>query len=240
MAYKFFSPRILAPQASLPSRGFTLIEILLALFIFTLVALITTKALHSVLATQAGTAEVAEQLSETQMAVLLLSRDLEQALDRPITNATGQTEGAFIGSRNSLSLTHHGLSNPEASLQSSSLQRTRYHLEKDQLLRDTWETLDQEAHSRPHSRILLNNIQMLSFRYLDNKNIFHDFWPLHENNLATSSAAKNNPFSKALEILENSAATLPRAVEITFTFKHGGALQQIYLLPQQELPNEAH
>jgi len=224
MAYKLLRTRI--PN---PVRGFTLMEILIALFIFTIVALIITKSLHSILATQTATEMAAEQLTETQMALLLLSRDLEQALDRPILNATGQIEGSFIGNRSSLTLTHHGLANPAGSLQSSSLQRSRYRLEKDQLIRDTWIVLDQGPHAIPYSRVLLSKIQTVFFRYLDNKNVFHDFWPL---------GGEENP--KALLIPTDSAAKLPRAVEVNFTFDHGRHLQQTYLLPQQEVPHDSH
>jgi general secretion pathway protein J len=221
------------------NRGFTLLEILIALFIFTIVALIMTKSLHTVLSTQASTEKAAENLSQTQMALLLLSRDLEQAWDRPISDPEGQPEAAFIGSRNSLTFTHGGFANPNGSAQSSSLQRSRYRLEKDQLIRDTWDALDLPPHTKPHSRVLLSEIRELSFRFLDNKNVFRSFWPSDGENAPTPSSRTNAPTGQLLD-LNQLEAHLPRAVELTLTFKQGGRLQQIYLLPQQEVPYEPH
>lgn len=227
---------------ALKRMGFTLVEILIALFIFTLVALIMTKALHSILATQAATEQVAEQLTETQLALLLLSRDLEQALDRPVYKQDGSLEESFIGSRTSLVLTHSGFANPDGAQQSSSLQRSGYRLENGQLLRDTWIALDQAPHTLPESRVLLKGVKALSFRYLDHKNVFHSFWPPENEPYQSTSKnpAATNAISKAMEALQGSSTKLPRAVEINLTLSHGGQLQQIDLLPQQEVPHELH
>lgn len=218
------------------NRGFTLLEILIALFIFTIVAMIMTKSLHSVLSTQSSTEKAAERLTATQMALLLISRDLEQTVDRPISDQEGRIEGAFIGNRNTVTFTHGGFANTAG----SSLQRSRYRLEKNQLLRDTWDALDQAPHATPHSRLLLNEIKDISFRYLDNKNVFHSYWPQEgENTSAPETPPTSSPTSPAMEFTQTSNK-LPRAVEVKLTFNHGGQLQQIYLLPQQEVPHEPH
>lgn len=216
------------------TRGFTLLEILIALFIFTFVALIMTKALHSTLKTQENTEAAAERLSTMQTALLLFSRDLDQAVDRPIANPEGRLENSFIGKRQTLTFTHGGLANPNGHLQTSSLQRTRYRFEKNQLIRDTWEQLDSTSQAEPHSRVLLDEIKDLNFRYLDNKNVFQGFWP-------PEGSAVNNTLTQAMDILHNTlTARLPRAVEINLTLKQGGSLQQIYLLPQREVPHDPH
>ncbi len=216
----------------LKNRGFTLLEILIALFIFTIVALIMTKSLHSILMTQERTEIAAEQLREMQTALLLLSRDLDQALDRPISGPDGRIESAFLGTRQTMTLTHGGIANPNGKLQSSALQRTRYRFEKNQLIRDTWQQLDQAPRSLPQSRVLLKEIKDLNFRYLDAKNIFHAFWPPEGENTRTT-------VGQALDLLHQAFdLRLPRAVEINLTLQRGGTLQQIYLLPQQEVPHE--
>ncbi len=222
-----------------PKKGFTLIEILISLFIFTIVALIMTKALHSVLAAQSATEQAAEQLRETQFALLLISRDLEQALDRPVYNQDGSVEGPFIGKRAQLVLTHGGFANPDGALISSALQRSGYRLEKDQLIRDTWTALDPAPHTLPDSRVLLKGVKDFSFRYLDHKNVFHSFWPPDSENTQPTSSSTANVVSKALEVLQG-GTKLPRAVEIKITFNQGGKIEQIDVLPQQEVPHALH
>lgn len=221
-------------------RGFTLLEILIALFIFTIVALIMTRTLHSVLSTQAATEKAAEQLRQTQMALLLLSRDLEQAIDRPTLDQEGRTEAAFSGTRTTLSFVHGGLANLNGTSQTSSLQRSGYRLEKNQLVRDTWDQLDQAPHARPHSRPLLDGIQALTFRYLDNKKTFHVFWATESDGAdAPGLAQANNPIAAALALSHANEEKLPRAVQLDLTFTNGNHLQQLYLLPQQEVPHNA-
>jgi len=217
------------------SIGFTLIEILIALFIFTIVALIMTKSLHTILSAQSGTEKNAQQLSETQMALIFISRDLEQAIDRPIVNQQGEVEGSFIANRTVIHFTHAGFANPEGFLQSSSLQRSAYRFEQGQLIRDTWDNLDQSSHTRPHSRVLLKGLSEVSFRYLDNKNVYHSFWPIDESARENAnSPAKQNAQQTSL----GSKDKLPRAVEINIVFKQGSRLQQTYLLPQERVPHE--
>src|SRR6185312_5679581 len=102
--------------------GFTLLEIIIALFIFSIVSIIIVSALHNVLNTQAATEKKAARLAELQIALLLLSRDIEQTVNRPIVNASGMLEG-FIGSSHTITFTHAGFVNPFGQLQRSTLQR---------------------------------------------------------------------------------------------------------------------
>jgi general secretion pathway protein J len=197
------------------NRGFTLLEILIALFIFTIVSLIMTKALHTVITTQASTEKNAERLAQMQIALLLFSRDLEQAIDRPISSQEGTAEAAFIGGKNALRFSHTGFANPDGKAQKSSLERSGYRVEGGEFIRDTWDALDLAPHAAVHSRRLLSGVQQLYFRYLDNKNVFHSFWPPDTQRGAASGRGK-----------------LPRAVEITFVLANEVRLQQLYLTPQ--------
>ena len=193
--------------------GFTLLEILIALFIFTIVSVIMASGLHSVLNSQAATEKKANSFAEIQMAVLLISRDMEQAINRPITNAKNILEGGMVGGPRSVTFTHAGLHNPEGELQRSTLQRVRYFIEKNELTRETWEVLDQSAKTESVSRVLLNSAEDLHFEYLDEKRQFQKNWP---------PADKQN-------------AGLPRAIRMNLTLKNWGKISQIYLLVGDEL-----
>ena len=118
-------------------RGFTLLEILIALFIFSIISLMLVVALRTVINAQSGTEGKAEHLRTLQMALLIMSRDIEQAVDRPIVNANGKEEAAFIGKPTSFQFTHGGFANPYGSLAHSTLQRTGYSWDKNILSRLT-------------------------------------------------------------------------------------------------------
>src|SRR5580658_1720911 len=108
------------------SSGFTLLEVLIALFVFSILSLVLTGALRSVINTQSGTEKNAQRLRTMQLALLVLSRDIEQTVGRPVFGSTGQEEAAFFGDAKSFTFTHAGFANPASTVLRSTLQRTSY------------------------------------------------------------------------------------------------------------------
>ncbi len=196
--------------------GFTLLEILIALFIFTIIAVIMTHALHIVIESQAGTEKRAQRLAELQIANLLLSRDIEQALNRPVLDAKNHHAGAFLGTLNQVSLTHGGESNPGASALRSTLQRENFIIEKNNLTREVFPVLDQVQTTQAHRRVLLRGILAGHFDYLDAKGVFHNAWPPAE---------------------QGKSAAMPTAVRITLKLAGWGDFTQLYLIPAVTDPN---
>lgn len=197
--------------------GFTLLEILVALFIFTILSLMLASGLRTVIDAEASTEAHAERLRVLQMTLLLMSRDIEQTVNRPILNAAGHQDPAFIGDSKGFSFTHGGLANPDATIARSSLQRTAYTWQDNRIWRTSWLVLDQAPASQPHKRPLLTNVTAASFEYLDGAGKLQPNWP--------SSGENNQP--------------LPRAVKITLTLDKWGTLSQLYLIsatPSQGAP----
>lgn len=202
----------------LHKKGFTLIEILIALFIFTLVAIIISTALHTVFTTQSATQKQAERLAALQIALILMSRDIEQTVNRPIINAKNNLENAFLGTSHTLTLTHTGIANPFGQLRRSTLQRTRYSFDNNNLIRETWGVLDQVASSQSNPRLLFSPLLELQFSYLDDKGHFQKNWP-----------PPDHP-----------QADLPRAVRVFLTIENWGNLSQLYLIPGQTSLVQTH
>jgi general secretion pathway protein J len=193
-------------------KGFTLLEIIIALFVFSIVSIIMVSALHNVLTTQTAIEQKAARLSQLQIALLLLSHDLEQTINRPITNVTGNPEG-FIGSSDTVTFTHAGLANPLGQLQRATLQRTRYQFSEHKLLRINWPVLDQIDKTKADSRELLDNVMDCHFEYLDNKGKFQNAWP--------------PPAQQS--------AVLPLAIRISLTLKNWGKIHQTYMIVGQPI-----
>lgn len=193
--------------------GFTLLEILIALFIFTIVSLILVNALHSILTTQASTEKHAARLSELQMAMTLLSRDLEQTINRPITTVSGGVDPPLMGTEKDVTFTHAGLVNPLGELRRSTLQRTRYRLGKGVLFRESWEALDQTPYTQLNTRAILSNVAKISYQYLDQNGNFQVRWP---------------------PTTQTSTEPLPHAVKITIELIDLGSITQLYLVPEQK------
>lgn len=191
------------------SKGFTLLEILIALFIFTILSMILVGALHTVINADSVTAKNAERLRQLQMALLIMSRDIEQTVNRPVLIASGEEEAAFIGSPRSFNFTHTGLAVPTiARVKRSALQRTQYSYHSGSLWRKTWLALDQAPQSQPRVRNLYTGITEASFQYLDKDGLFQNNWPPEEGQ-------------------ENA---LPRAVLIHLTMTQWGKMDQLYVI----------
>jgi general secretion pathway protein J len=78
-------------------RGFTLVELVVALFVFALLATAGTALLSvSIKSQQAVTASLAKG-AESGRIVSLLSTDLAQAASRPLRNRDGAVQPAFVG-----------------------------------------------------------------------------------------------------------------------------------------------
>lgn len=202
----FFQPRM---------KGFTLLEILIALFIFSILSLMLVSGLRTVINAQSGTEQKAQQLRKVQIALLMMSRDIEQAVSRPVMNASGKEEAAFIGKPRTFIFTHAGFANPTGALARSTLQRAGYLWNEESLYRETWQVLDQAPQSKVHRRSLLTNVTEAHFQYLDKNGRYRDNWPLEGEN--------DQP--------------LPRAVKVYLTLAQWGTMSQVYLIAAQPNTN---
>ena len=72
-------------------RGFTLIEILIAMAIFTLIGLASTGLLTTVIDSNDLSSERFEKLQQLQRAMVIIERDIQQAVPRPV-RAEGETQ----------------------------------------------------------------------------------------------------------------------------------------------------
>jgi general secretion pathway protein J len=194
--------------------GFTLLELLVALAIFGLLATMSYSGLRAVLEQQSGTEVEAERLAELQKIYMLMQRDIEQVVDRPVRDEYGDTQPALAGS-DTLQLTRGGWSNPAARTRSS-LQRVGYTYEDDQLVRYSWSVLDRAQDSEPLRQPLTASIEELQLRYLASNNEWRDQWP--------DTSSGNDP--------ETPPSALPGAVEVTLEHAHYGQLVWLFQLPQ--------
>jgi general secretion pathway protein J len=193
--------------------GFTLLELLVALAIFSLVAVMSYEGLKCVLNQQAATEVQADALAQLQKVYLLLQRDIEQVVPRPVRDEFGDEQPALAGD-DALQLTRGGWSNPAGRLRSS-LQRVGYAYEDRELVRYSWAVLDRAQDSEPQRQPLIGDIEEMTIRYLANNNEWQEQWP---DPLATEDGTV-------------ATTTLPRAVEMTLDHERFGPLVWVFRLP---------
>lgn len=149
-------------------KGFTLIEVLIAMAITALVATLSFSSLSSTLNSVEGLRSQGERISELNRAWMLLSRDLNQFVSRPIRNEFGAIEASMYGgesAENSLVFTRTGWHNP-GPLTRSHLQRVRYVLEDDTLWRESFRVLDRTTETEPQRVALFSNVSRFEMAFL--------------------------------------------------------------------------
>jgi general secretion pathway protein J len=194
--------------------GFTLLELLVALTIFGLLATLSYSGLQTVMTQQSRTELAADRLGELQKLYLVMQRDIEQVVLRPIRDEYGDVQPSLVGGE-TLQLTRAGWRNP-AGRQRSTLQRVGYAYEDDQLVRYSWSVLDRAQDSEPLVQPLSDAIEELKIRYLDADNKWKDEWPVAQGG-ATPATEQ---------------APLPRMVEVTLTHQMYGPLVWLFQMPQ--------
>jgi general secretion pathway protein J len=199
VSYFFF------PRSSVRKRnkGFTLLEILVAIAIFSIMAVFAYSTLQQVLSTNQHLQKQADELAQLQFLFGRFLKDVAQLTQRSIRDEFGTTEPALIGSSQILKLTRSGWENP-LELKRSNLQRVEWILEGKTLYRQYWTVLDRTRFNQPIKTALLKEIESLEFRYLDSNNVWQKEFPP-----------------------KSPAQTTIKAVEMSFYLKNWGKLHRI-------------
>lgn len=201
-------------------RGFTLLEVLIAIAIFALLAMATYRMLDSVLQTDRGQRQQEQRLRELTRAMAAFERDLLQVRLRPVRDPLGDRLPALRGSSGrdtQLEFTRSGWRNPLGQPRAT-LQRVRWQLEGERWQRAYWTVLDQAQDSQPWVQQALDGVRRFDLRFLDQEGRWLQDWP------PANSAA------------DEALTQLPRAVELVVEHRHYGELRRLWRLP--EMPQQ--
>jgi general secretion pathway protein J len=195
-------------------KGFTLLELLIALSVFALVSAISYAGLRSVLVAEHRTEAYAERLQQLQSAVMMLERDLSQAVNRPIRDQFGDSRVAFYvnaGDKFQLEFTRAGLVNP-LGIKRSTLQRVAFGVTDNALVRYSWSALDRPQGSEPLSVVLLDDVRRMDVRLMNQDKAWQSGWQ------GKGSA-------------DSADMGLPLAIEVTLEMDTPGDIRRVFVLP---------
>jgi general secretion pathway protein J len=213
-------------------RGFTLVELLVALFITAILFAMGYGAINQVLANRGAIEEQQARLLALQTTMRIFAQDFGQAAPRPVREPIGDTwqsafrgEVAALGQTQSgqalISLTRAGWANP-AGIQRSTLQRVSYVFENGVLRREHWPVLDTTLANKTTRRELLSRVRSIALRYMDGSRQWVERWPIQGAQLQNVSPPQPDA----------SQRQRPLAVEVTLELEDYGRIVRIFEIPQ--------
>jgi general secretion pathway protein J len=163
------------------TRGFTLLEVLVAVVIFGIISLLAYGGYNQLIRQSEIVESGATRTRAIQSTVQRMAEDFAMLEPRPIREPLGETLEPALrsgGTRTDtlVDLTRSGWTNP-AGLSRSTLQRVTYRLMDDKLERAYWNALDRTLTTEPTSAVLLDKVRTASFRFMDQNQSWHDQWP---------------------------------------------------------------
>lgn len=194
-------------QRTAVARGFTLIEVLIAVTVFAVLAGAIYFSLDLMAEATFTQRQRSAELADLQRALARMDADLRQIVTRPVRADDGTLEPALAGSRNRLTATRTGWLNPRQQARSD-LQRFGWSSDGQALIRTTWPVTDLAPGSRSGQEQVLEQVAELEFAYLSPTGQWLESWPE----------------SDALE-------TLPRAVRYRLDSARFGRIERLIVLP---------
>ena len=195
-------------------KGFTLIEILVALTVFAILATITSSSLYYAFNARTRVSAQAERLNSLQLAVSMIQHDISQAVERPIRGNEMRLFPTMVALPQYLELTRDGVTNPGSIEKRSTLKRVALLCFEDKLLHRTWASLDPVDKDIYEDKILLEHLTECRFNYLNQNLELLTEW----REQAVTANQKKEP--------------LPKAVQINIKLEDWGAMNLLFIIPE--------
>jgi general secretion pathway protein J len=205
------------------TRGFTLIEVVIAMFIAAIMFAIGYGAINQALNDRDALNTSQERVTEIQRGMRVVAQDFAQVVARAArdTAGSGQLMPAMFANGSSdiiVTFTRAGWSNP-AGIQRPAEQRVRYRFFDGSLVREHWLAVDPALNTEPRQRTLLTRVKAVEIRFLDpvTRQWRTDWQP--------SSTGQVPPNSVSLIL------TRPLAIEFTVVFEDWGRVVRLFEIP---------
>jgi general secretion pathway protein J len=185
-------------------NGFTLVELLVALAIFALIATAGTALLGFSIEAQHDSAQSIDRIAALRRVSTLLSADLAQAVPRTNRDERGDRQRAFAGEQAGATFVRAGWTN-DLKAPRSSLQKVDYRIVGDALVRRGWPMVDGVTDTQAIPSVLIRRVTSARLRYRK-AGAWQDVWN------------------------ERQPDAMPDAVELTLTIDGIGVVRQMFVI----------
>lgn len=195
-------------------RGFTLLEVMVALGILAFVIIATHQILETTTRAKDASDEKITELNGLQTTFRLMDQDFSQMTKRAVRNESGDVQEQYLlagryvleSQYDGIAFVRDGWINPINLLPRSELQAVGYRVIDDNLERVYRVYVDQLDNMEPRVQRVLENIEELKFEFLDDKNEWQEQWEIK---------------------------ALPKAVAVTLQQIEAEPIRRVFLVPGQ-------
>jgi len=159
------------------SQGFTLLEVLIAIAIFSVISMASFSIFETVLNSDTATRTRTDRINELQRGFLIIERDMLQIARRSVRLNGEAPQSGFLHTDNesyaateqALGFVRHGWTNPGLLLPRSDMQSVAYQLNENTVERVHFNFVDAVLGEEPKVRPLISQVEKLDFEFYDGK-----------------------------------------------------------------------
>jgi general secretion pathway protein J len=194
------------------SAGFTLVELMVAVALFAVLASLAYPGLTRILAHRSALDATQSRFGLIAVGAAVLTRDIEHAAPRPVRGELGEDIAALRGGIDGVLFECTRRIAPLTGFDNGSgLARVEYLLRDAGLVRRTWDVLDRSPASTYSERVVFEDVRSATFAYFDGES-WTEFWP---------------PRATTLDL-----ARLPEGVRAVLEFGDGTQLTRVVALAE--------
>lgn len=158
--------------------GFTLIEILVAMFLLAFMSIMSYQAIDAVLKINDRSQHSLAQEARLQRAWQIIGRDIIHLRPRTFVDGLGAIERAYVTDPSEFGVRFSRGGGPMVRSNPSGLRRVEYRVNDDaQLIRQSWAITESPRLSDGSTMVLVDNVEDVRFEHLTKGNIYSDDWP---------------------------------------------------------------